>query len=160
MWPKLLMQYAPQLIELLPHVKRLLPMADQHLRASAANEQALAEMTAGVEGSLGQVAKALDGVSKGLDGMTVAVEASLGRVAKAHTEMAVKLDEFTGHMTEAATETKRARRAAELVQTRLDALEKGQASLRTLALTGLVMALILAGLLIALLLREHARTAL
>lgn len=58
MWPRVLMQ----LVELLPHVSRLLPIADRYLSSKAAGERAseatLAVMAEGVQADLGQVAKA------------------------------------------------------------------------------------------------------
>src|ERR1700750_87729 len=58
MWPKILMQ----LVELLPHVSRLAPLADRYFDSKAtnerANEAALAAMAEGVQADLGQVAQA------------------------------------------------------------------------------------------------------
>ena len=58
MWPKII----AQLFELLPHISRLLPMADKYLTsktaAEKANEAAMTAMAEGVRGDLGQVTKA------------------------------------------------------------------------------------------------------
>jgi chromosome segregation ATPase len=58
MWPKVI----AQLFELLPHISRLLPMADKYLNSKAAaekaNEAAMVAMAEGVRGDLGQVTKA------------------------------------------------------------------------------------------------------
>ena len=54
MWPKLLMQYLPQLIELLPHVRRVVPMADRYLQGRSAGDAALAGSLEGLRGELGQ----------------------------------------------------------------------------------------------------------
>src|ERR1700679_3099153 len=57
MWPKVI----AQLFELLPHISRLLPMADKYLNSKAAaekaNEAAMVAMAEGVRGDLGQVTK-------------------------------------------------------------------------------------------------------
>ena len=159
MWPKVLMQ----LVEFLPHASRLLPMADRYFSANGANEKALAAMgeslatmegslgamAAGVQGSLGQVAKAHMDVAGQMDAF-----------AAEHLALAAKLEASAGQVTEVGTEAKRARRAAELAQTRVDALEKQLASMRTLVLAaaGLVLALLLAVL--VLLVRGHVGTAL
>ncbi len=58
MWPKVLAQLIPQLIDLLPHVKRVVPLADKYLCSKAANDAALAAMAEGVRGDLGKVATA------------------------------------------------------------------------------------------------------
>jgi hypothetical protein len=62
MWPRVL----AQLFELLPHITRLVPMADKYFSTKTASEKATeAAMTAmaeGVRGDLGQVAKAHAGL--------------------------------------------------------------------------------------------------
>jgi hypothetical protein len=66
MWPRVLMQ----LMELLPHVTRLLPVADRYFSSKAAgeraNEVALAAMAEGVQADLGQVTKAHVGLYRQL----------------------------------------------------------------------------------------------
>lgn len=62
MWPKVL----AQLFELLPHVARLVPMADRFFAQKTATEKAqaaaFAAMAEGVRGDLGQVAEAHAGL--------------------------------------------------------------------------------------------------
>ena len=66
MWPKLL----AQLFELLPHVSRLIPMADRFFASRAATdratETAMVAMAEGVRGDLGQVTKAHAGLYRQL----------------------------------------------------------------------------------------------
>jgi chromosome segregation ATPase len=66
MWPKVI----AQLFELLPHITRLVPMADKYLSSKTAsekaNEAALAAMAEGVRGDLGQVTKAHAGLYRQL----------------------------------------------------------------------------------------------
>jgi hypothetical protein len=66
MWPKVI----AQLFELLPHISRLLPIADKYLTsktaAEKANEAAMTAMAEGVRGDLGQVTKAHLGVYRQL----------------------------------------------------------------------------------------------
>jgi hypothetical protein len=66
MWPKVI----AQLFELLPHISRLLPMADKYFNQKAAaekaNEAAMAAMAEGVRGDLGQVTKAHVGLYRQL----------------------------------------------------------------------------------------------
>lgn len=66
MWPKVL----AQLFELLPHVTRLVPMADKYFSSKAATEKAteaaMLAMAEGVRGDLGQVTKAHAGLYKEL----------------------------------------------------------------------------------------------
>src|ERR1700751_4569400 len=66
MWPKVLMQ----LFELMPHITRLVPMADRYFAQRSAtekaNEAAFTAMAEGVRGDLGQVAKAHAGLYRQL----------------------------------------------------------------------------------------------
>jgi chromosome segregation ATPase len=86
MWPKVI----AQLFELLPHVSRLVPMADRFLSSKAAaekaNEAAMAAMAEGVRGDLGQVTKAHAGLYRQLQEQSaqiaeVSEEVKQGRVA-------------------------------------------------------------------------------
>jgi hypothetical protein len=62
MWPKVL----AQLFELLPHITRLVPMADKYFSTKTASEKAteaaMVAMAEGVRGDLGQVTKAHAGL--------------------------------------------------------------------------------------------------
>lgn len=66
MWPKVI----AQLFELLPHIARVLPMADKFFASKAseqkANEAALVAMAEGVRGDLGQVTRAHAGLYRQL----------------------------------------------------------------------------------------------
>jgi hypothetical protein len=66
MWPKVI----AQLFELLPHISRLIPMADKYFNQKTATEKAteaaMAAMAEGVRGDLGQVTKAHVGLYRQL----------------------------------------------------------------------------------------------
>ena len=98
MWPKVI----AQLFELLPHVSRLVPMADKYFSSKAANEKAneaaLAAMAEGVRGDLGQV-------------------------TKAHVGLYRQLQDQSAQIVELGEEVKRARRALEQHDHRLEAQE-------------------------------------
>ena len=98
MWPKVI----AQLFELLPHVSRLVPMADKYFSSKAANEKAneaaLAAMAEGVRGDLGQV-------------------------TKAHVGLYRQLQEQSAQIAEIGEEVKRARLALEQHDHRLEAQE-------------------------------------
>jgi hypothetical protein len=74
MWPKLFVQ----LFELLPHVTRLVPIADRYFSSKTANEKAneaaLAAMAEGVRGDLGQVTKAHAGLYRQLQELGAKVD--------------------------------------------------------------------------------------
>jgi hypothetical protein len=91
MWPKLLMQ----LFELLPHISRLVPMADKYFSQKAAaekaNETALAAMAEGVRGDLGQVTRAHAGLYRQLQDLSAQVTV-VGETAEAARVAAAKQD--------------------------------------------------------------------
>src|ERR1700722_16735290 len=99
MWPKVI----AQLFELLPHISRLLPMADKFLTSKAAaekaNEAALAAMAEGVRGDLGQV-------------------------TKAHAGLYRQLQEQSAQIAEVGEEAKRARLSIEQHEHRMETLEQ------------------------------------
>jgi chromosome segregation ATPase len=98
MWPKVI----AQLFELLPHVSRLVPMADKYFSSKAANEKAneaaLVAMAEGVRGDLGQV-------------------------TKAHVGLYRQLQDQSAQIAELSEEVKRARLALEQHDHRLEAQE-------------------------------------
>lgn len=94
MWPKVM----AQLFELLPHITRLVPMADKYFSTKTASEKATeAAMTAMAEG----------------------VRGDLGQVTKAHAGLYQKLQEQNAQLAEVSTEVKRIATAAD----RITALE-------------------------------------
>jgi chromosome segregation ATPase len=82
-----------QLFELLPHIARLVPMADKFLTsktaAEKANEAALAAMAEGVRGDLGQVTKAHAGLYRQLQEQS----AQIAEVSEAVKQAAVAAEE-------------------------------------------------------------------
>jgi hypothetical protein len=94
MWPKVM----AQLFELLPHITRLVPMADKYFSTKTASEKATeAAMAAMAEG----------------------VRGDLGLVTKAHAGLYQKLQEQSSKLDEVAAEVKRVATAAD----RITALE-------------------------------------
>ncbi len=126
MWPKVI----AQLFELLPHISRMVPLADRYLSSKSANDQALTTLSD-------------------------EVRSDLGRVAKAHVDLAAHLDEFAGFVTATAADAKSARAAAESTQTRITSIERQLVTLRTLALVVLVLLVLVAALLVWLLVQHQ-----
>jgi hypothetical protein len=91
MWPKLL----AQLFELLPHITRLVPMADKYFSSRTASEKAteaaMAAMAEGVRGDLGQVAKAHAGLYQQLQEQS----AQIGEVSAEVKRMGAALERVT-----------------------------------------------------------------
>jgi hypothetical protein len=126
MWPKVLMQ----LFELLPHVTRLVPMADKYFSSKTATEKATeAAMVAMAEG----------------------VRGDLGQVTKAHAGLYRQLQDQSAQLTEVAEEVKRSRLAAEQRENRMVALESTVASLQWWIKGGISLLVILAAVVIGLL---------
>jgi hypothetical protein len=91
MWPKLL----AQLFELLPHITRLVPMADKYFSSRTASEKAteaaMAAIAEGVRGDLGQVTKAHAGLYQKLQEQG----AQLGEVSADVKRMGAALERVT-----------------------------------------------------------------
>jgi chromosome segregation ATPase len=87
MWPKVI----AQLFELLPHISRLLPMADKYLTsktaAEKANEAAMTAMAEGVRGDLGQVTKAHLGLYRQLQDQSAQIAQVGGEVTETRLSM-------------------------------------------------------------------------
>src|SRR5665213_4319471 len=87
MWPKVLMQ----LFELLPHVTRLVPMADKYFSTKTASEKAteaaMVAMAEGVRGDLGQVSKAHAGLYQQLQEQSVQIAEVSAEVKRVGTAM-------------------------------------------------------------------------
>jgi hypothetical protein len=126
MWPKVI----AQLFELLPHITRLVPMADRYFSTKTASEKANeAAMTAMAEG----------------------VRGDLGQVAKAHAGLYRQLQDQSIQIAEVAEEVKRARLAVEQHEHRMVALETTVASLTWWIKGGISILIILAAVIIGLL---------
>jgi chromosome segregation ATPase len=130
MWPKLL----AQLFELLPHITRLVPMADRYFSSKAANEKAneaaLAAMAEGVRGDLGQV-------------------------TKAHVGLYRQLQELSAQVSEVESELKSARAAADQAGNRTSTLEAKVAAVAVWVQAGVSVVVVMLGVVIYLLVRGH-----
>ncbi len=128
MWPKVF----AQLVELLPHISRLIPMADKFFASKMANERttdaALAAMVEGVRDDLGQ---------------TTATHAGLYR----------QLQEQSSQGAEIARDVRRLHGDVEASAVRLRVLEKQTAALASWTKAGVGLLVVVLGLLVALLVR-------
>jgi len=125
MWPRVL----AQLVELLPHLARVLPMADKYFSSKAktdrATEAAMAAMAEGMRGDLGQV-------------------------AKSHAGLYQKLQEQSAQIAEVGNEVKRLTTAVE----RVTALESQMTSLKRWVTLGVSLIVALLAAVIVLLVRR------
>jgi chromosome segregation ATPase len=128
MWPKVI----AQLFELLPHITRLVPMADKYFSsktaAEKANEAAMAAMAEGVRGDLGQV-------------------------TQAHAGLYRQLQEQSAQLAEVSEEIKRARLSIEQHEHRMLTLEANLTSLGWWIKAGVSLLVVLAVVIIVLLVR-------
>jgi peptidoglycan hydrolase CwlO-like protein len=128
MWPKVF----AQLVELLPHISRLVPMADKFftskVAAERANEAAMLAMAEGVRGDLGQV-------------------------TKAHMGLYRQLQDQSAQITEVGEEVKRSRLSMEQHEHRMEALEKQVASFSLWLKAGVPILIALVSMVVVLLVR-------
>jgi len=126
MWPKVI----AQLFELLPHISRLLPMADRYLSSKTATEKA---------------------TETAMIAMAEGVRGDLGQVTKAHAGLYRQLQEQSAQITQVSEEVKQARLAFEQHNHDLQALEKQMASLGVWVKTGVSLLVVLVAVVIFLL---------
>jgi chromosome segregation ATPase len=128
MWPKVI----AQLFELLPHITRLVPMADKYFSsktaAEKANEAAMAAMAEGVRGDLGQV-------------------------TKAHAGLYRQLQDLSAQIAEVSAEVKQARASVEHHEHRMLTLESTVTSLGWWVKAGVSLLVVLVTVVIILLVR-------
>ncbi len=154
MWPKAF----AQLIELAPHISRLLPMADRFFQSKAAddgNRKAMESMVEGLRGDLsrdlGQVAaahadlyKQLNEVSGTLASVNTGLSSRLELLGSGITEFNTAVGELGAKVASTAADVRGARLAAESVEARLTKFEARQSRLFTLfAVVFLMLAAVL-----------------
>ncbi len=128
MWPKLL----AQLFELLPHISRLVPMADKFFSSKAASEKATeAAMLAMAEG----------------------VRGDLGQVTKAHAGLYRQLQDVSAQVSLVDEEVKKTRLSVEQKEHRVEALEEKVAVIGVWVKAGVSVVVLMLGVVIWLLVR-------
>ena len=130
MWPKAI----AQLIELLPHVSRLLPMADRFLNAKTADAEASRS--------------AMQQMAEGLRG-------DLGQVTASHAGLYRQLNEQSEKLSELSSDVSTVKRSVESLDPRLTRLE--QQNSRLTLLLGLSLVLLAGVLVLAVILLLHHR---
>jgi septal ring factor EnvC (AmiA/AmiB activator) len=130
MWPKAL----SQLIELAPHITRLLPMADRFLLSKTASEEA--------------ARNAMEQMADGLRG-------DLGQVTAAHAGLYRQLNDQSEKLSAIASDLTSTRQSAEALESRLATLERQSRSQQAFLLIILLVLLAMCVPLAVLLLRHH-----
>ena len=130
MWPKVLMQ----LFELLPHISRLIPMADKYFNSKASNEKAteaaMLSMAEGVRGDLGQV-------------------------TQAHAGLYRQLQEQSAQITAVAEAVQQTRQTTDQQAARVEALELQMKSLARWTKAGVSLLILLLAAVLWLLIKGH-----
>ncbi len=124
MWPKVI----AQLFELLPHITRLVPMADKYFSTKTGSEKA-------TEAAMAAMAERVRG--------------DLGQVTKAHAGLYQQLQEQKAQIAEVGAEVKRVGAAVE----RANALELQVAALRRWVKVGVSLIVALLAVVIAMMVR-------
>ena len=125
MWPKAI----AQLIELLPHAARLLPVADKFFQSKTAGEEANR--------------KAMEAMADGLRG-------DLGQVTASHAGLYRQLNDQSDKLAELSSDTTAIRGAVNNVEARITNLERRLDRIATLLLvvTAIAVVLVVLGILI------------
>jgi len=126
MWPKML-------FELVPHIARLVPVADKFFQSKTAGEEANR--------------KAMEAMADGLRG-------DLGQVTAAHAGLYRQLNDHSEKLVEISAETRAARAAAEAAEARIANLERRLDRVAVLLIIVTVIAVILLILTIILVVRH------
>ena len=130
MWPRLL----AQLFELLPHISRLVPMADKYLSSKTASEKAN-------EAALAAMAEDLRG--------------DLGQMTRTHAGLYRQLQDLSAQITLVDEEVKRTRLSVEQKEHRVEALEEKIAAIAVWMKAGLGVVVVMLGVVIYLLARSR-----
>jgi chromosome segregation ATPase len=130
MWPKAI----AQLIELLPHAARLMPMADKFFQTKTAGEEANR--------------KAMEAMADGLRG-------DLGQVTASHVGLYRQLNDQSEKLSEISADVRAARAANEAAERRITHLEHRLDRIATLLLAVTFVAVVLLVICILILRRTH-----
>ncbi len=158
MWPKAF----SQLIELAPHVSRLLPLADRFFQNKGEDDgsrKAVEALAQGLRGDLGQVSAAhaklgdqVNELTGTLAGSYASLEAQVDGLGSTVAALSATMGTLTGKLDSNAADIRGARLAAESVEARLTRIEGRQTRLFTLFAVVLFMlaaALLLLGMLVS-----------
>ena len=130
MWPKAF----AQLIELAPHISRLLPMADRFFQSKTVTDDP------------GRIN--VEGLAEGLRG-------DLGKVQTGHAVLGRQISELGDQVATSGADARAARAAVESLEVRLSRMEARQQALSGMMPVVLVLVIVALILLIVLLVRHH-----
>ena len=130
MWPKAI----AQLLELLPHAARLLPVADKFFQSKAATD---------------------DSARRAMDAMADGLRGDLGQVTASHAGLYRQLNDQSDKLLAISSEVSAARAAAEVTEARITRLEGRLDRMAALLLVITLLAVVLLVMVFLLLRRTH-----
>ncbi len=155
MWPKAF----AQLIELAPHISRLLPLADRFFQSKAVaddgSRQAMEAMAEGLRGDVGQVTAAHAGLYKQMHDLSGSLEAVNTGLREQVTALNSTVGTLGAKIESTAGDVRGARLAAESVEARLTRIEARQG--RLFSFFAIVFVMLAAVLVLLAILVSHAR---
>ena len=163
MWPKAL----SQLVELAPHVTRLLPLADRYFKDKTTGDDATRETLDAHHASLGsKLDTQRAAVDAKLDAQRVAVidlsdrlHADFGALTAAQATQAIavgrQITDLEKHLSSTRADALAAKQATESFDSRLGRIEAAQQRAQTLTIVGLAFLLAILVLIATLFLRAH-----
>ncbi len=92
MWPKVFAQLIPQLIDILPHVNRVVPMADKFLTSKAASDAAIVALAEDLRRDMTRMAGANSSLSREIAGLSTQI-IGVGETAESARAAATALAE-------------------------------------------------------------------
>ena len=158
MWPKAL----SQLVELAPHITRLLPLADRYFKekssGESATQQALDDLQSSHRAALESQRAVLEGQRAAVVDLSDRLLAEVGQLTAQQTTLAATLGrqiaELEKHLAGTRADALAAKQAAESLEGRLTRIETTQRRAQTLAIVAL--ALLAASLMLIVMLFFHA----
>ena len=140
MWPKLLQQLLPQLMDALPHLKHVVPVADKLLSANAGREAALAAIGEDLRGGLGDVRSANAGLSRQINDLAAIVTPIEARLASVES----KLTQIDTRLTLTDQTAEQSRAATMALGQSFVSMDREIRSLRSLLVATLVLVVLVA----------------
>ena len=155
MWPKAL----TQLVELAPHVTRLLPLADRFLKDKATGDEATRRALEAHGSTLEAQRSALEAQRVAVTGLTERLHADINGITAAQSTQISTLTRQIGdlekHLVSTRADALSAKQATESLEARLSRIEAAQGRGQTLAIVALALLVAILILIATLFLRAH-----
>ena len=152
MWPKAL----TQLVELAPHITRLLPLADRYFKDKSSDEAATRQA---IDDLQTNHRAALDAQRASVIDLADRLHADLGAITSQQTTqstlLARQIADLEKHLTSTRTDALAAKQATESLEARLHRIEDAGKRTQTLAVVAVALLLAILVLIATIFLRAH-----